>query len=43
MFKDNKTTGFLFKILVTLCQRLFWEVASALRNVFTSYLRKLGC
>jgi len=33
MLKENKTTGFFYKILVTLRQQLFWEVASAVRNV----------
>jgi len=43
MFKENKSTDFLYGILVTLRQQLFWEVASAIRNVFTSFFRKLGC
>jgi len=32
MFKENKTTGLYYEILVTLRQQLFWEVASAERN-----------
>jgi len=39
MFKENKSTGFFYRILVTLRQQLFWEVASAIRNVFTSFFQ----
>jgi hypothetical protein len=41
--KDNKATVLFSMILVTLRQQVFWEFASALRNVFTSWFRKLEC
>jgi len=43
MFKENKTTGLYYEILVTLRQQLFWKVASAERNVFTSCFGSFGC
>jgi hypothetical protein len=43
MFKEKKTTGILYTILLTIRQQLFWEVASAIRNVFTSFFRKFIC
>jgi len=33
MFKDNKATDLFYKILVTLKQQIFLEVASTVRNV----------
>jgi hypothetical protein len=41
MPKDDKATGILYTILVTLKQQQFWEVAWAIHNVFTSLFRKL--
>jgi len=43
MFKENNSTGYSYKTVVTLRQQLFWEFASALRNVFKLFFRKLRC
>jgi len=43
MFKENNSIGFSYTTAVTLRQQLFWEFASALRNVFKSFFRKLRC
>jgi hypothetical protein len=35
MFKENKTTGLVYRIQLTSRQQLFWEVAAVIRNLFT--------
>jgi hypothetical protein len=40
MFKENKTICPLYRIVTRLRQQLFWEVASAIRNVITISSKK---